>query len=188
MRSRILLSMAVGFVALALLGVTAHAQPTGSDGTVPANLNGPCEVFATISGSGATVDPAASGGVYTVPIDGSASYNGSIAVPAEERPVNGSVWVVTPPGFPSITIRSWDDPYATTVSDAGSVSWSLPGALPRGIELTVEGFHNDAASCDGSIVVKLEGGPLDSPVGVASVVLTFVTAGGLLFVAVPVAR
>jgi hypothetical protein len=170
--------------ALGVVGV-AGAQAAGSDGSVPARLTGPCQVSATIAGTGTTIDPSQSGGVYTVPLSGSASYAGSIAVPAEERPAGGRVWVVTPPGIPSFTLKSWDDPEALTVSDSGEVTWDLPGALPRGIKFTVEGVHNDSATCTGAITVKVEGGITDSPVGLASVALTLITAAVLGFAAIP---
>ncbi|MDA0269523.1 MAG: hypothetical protein O2798_02450 [Chloroflexi bacterium] len=169
---------------LSVVGV-ASAQAAGSDGSIPARLTGPCQVTATINGTGTTIDPSSSGGVYTVPLSGSANYSGSIAVPAEERFAGGSVWVVTPPGIPSFTIKSWEDPVAETVGDTGEVSWDLPGALPRGIIFTVEGVHNDTATCTGAITVKVEGGITDSPVGLASVALTLVTAAVLGFAAIP---
>jgi hypothetical protein len=185
MTSRGLLSFVLAVCgALAVVGV-ASAQAAGSDGSVAARLTGPCQVTATIVGTGTTIDPSSSGGVYTVPLSGSATYSGSIAVPAEERAAGGSVWVVTPPGIPSFTLKSWDDPEAETVADSGEVSWDLPGALPRGIKFTVEGVHNDTATCTGAITVKVEGGITDSPVGLASVALTLVTALGLGFAAIP---
>ncbi|MSP21645.1 MAG: hypothetical protein EXR66_01245 [Dehalococcoidia bacterium] len=75
-------------IGAALLGAalvapaTALAQSTASDGTVPASFNGPCAATATISCTGATVNHTPSGGVYSAPLSGSASYTGSISVPA----------------------------------------------------------------------------------------------------------
>jgi len=164
----------------------AQAQPTGSDGTVAPNLDGPCTVSATINETGTTIDPAASGGVYSAPLSGSASYNGAIDVdPGEGRAVSGRVWVVTPPGIPSFTLKSWEDDDAENVGDAGTVSWDLPDVLPRGIKVTVEGVHNDQQNCTGSITVKIDGGLLDSATGIGSLIRTVVAGGGLVFAGVP---
>ncbi len=173
-------------VALVLTPAVVLAQSAGSDGTVPPHFEGPCQLSATIVENGAAIDPAASGGVYTAPMSGSATYSGSIAVPPENRAHHGSVRVVTPPGIPSITLRSWEDEDTDTVADSGSVSWDLPAVLPRGIVLTVEGFHEDTGgTCEGSIKVKLEGGILDSPVGIASLAMTALTGVALGAAALP---
>jgi hypothetical protein len=179
----------VGVVLIGVLASTGvvHAQPTASDGTVAADLDGPCTATATINETGATVDPSASGGVYTAPFEGSASYTGSIAVPAEPRAFSGRVWVETPPGIPSITIKDWSDDDGENVSDSGTVDWSIPQIVPGGVTVTVSGVHNDAsATCTGSIKVELEGGFMDSPVGPASVALTVLTGLGLAWAAFPV--
>lgn len=172
--------------AVASLSV-ASAQGPSSDGTVAPDFSGPpCTVSATIEGTGAVIDPAASGGVYTAPLEGSASYVGSIAVAAEERPINGRVWVETPPGIPSFTLKSWQDDDAEKVSDSGSVTWSIPSIVPRGVIVTVAGFHNDAGTgCNGSIQVKLEGDFFDSPLGAVSLALTVFFGVGALFAAIP---
>ena len=164
----------------------ASAQGSASDGSVPSDFNGPCTLSATISETGAAIDPVASGGVYTAPLTGSASYDGSINVAAEERAINGSVWVQTPPGIPSFTLKSWQDDDADSVSDSGTVTWNIPSFVPRGVIVTVAGFHNDVgAGCSGSIQVKLEGGFFDSPLGAVSLALTALFGAGTLFAAIP---
>lgn len=174
---------------VALIGASlsvASAQGSASDGTVPVDFNGPCTVSATILETGAVIDPRESGGVYSAPLQGSASYEGSIAVAAEERPNNGQVTVATPPGVPAFTLKRWSDDDGVTVSDSGTVTWDIPSFVPRGIIVTVSGYHIDVgARCDGSIQVKLEGGFFDSPVGPASLVLTVLFGLGMLFAAVP---
>ena len=177
----------LALAALAAVSVSSvSAQGTASDGTVAPDFNGPCTVSATIVETGVAIDPKASGGVYTAPLQGSASYEGSIAVAAEERPINGQVSVATPPGIPSFTLKSWQDDDADSVTDSGTVTWDIPSFVPRGVIVTVSGYHNDAgARCDGSIQVKIEGGFFDSPVGPASLVLTVLFGLGMLFAAVP---
>lgn len=180
------------FALVALVGAsvsTVSAQGASSDGTVPVDFSGPCTVSAIILETGAAIDPTASGGVYTAPLQGSASYEGSIAVAAEERPNNGQVSVATPPGVPSFTLKSWSDDDGVTVSDSGTVTWDIPSFVPRGVIVTVSGYHIDVgARCDGSIQVKLEGGFFDSPAGPASLVLTILFGFGMLFAAVPRSR
>lgn len=174
------------FAAVVASVSSASAQGTASDGSVAADFNGPCTVSATILGTGVAIDPSASGGVYTAPLQGSASYEGSIAVAAEERPINGQVSVATPPGVPPFTLKSWEDDDADSVSDSGTVTWDIPSFVPRGVIVTVSGYHNDVgARCDGSIQVKIEGGFFDSPVGAASLALTVLAGLGMLFAAIP---
>jgi hypothetical protein len=175
------------FLAAALLAPTgALAQSSASDDTVPASFSGPCTAHATISSSGATVNPAASGGVYSAPISGSATYTGGIAVPAQPRAFNGKVWVVTPPGIPTFTLKSWSDIDGDKISDAGTVTWDLPDAMPRGVRFTVTGFHQETGvRCEGSIQVQVDGGFTDSPLGWVALALTALGAIGVLFAAMP---
>jgi hypothetical protein len=136
--------------------------------------------------NGEVIDPSASGGVYTAPHSGSASYTGSISVPAEPRAFSGSVWVKMPPGVPSITIKTWGDDDGENVSDSGTVTWDIPSVVPGGLTVTVSGVHNDAgATCTGSIKVKLDGSITDSPVGLATIALTILSGIGLLWSAIP---
>jgi hypothetical protein len=149
-----------------------------------AELNGPCEAKATISGDGGpyeTIDPKAKTGVYTVPLAGSAAYTGSIAVspPPAGRAISGNVGVALPIGG-ALTLKTWSDEDATRTSDAGRSQLTLPAATPRGIEITVSGSHADLQSCSGSITVKLAGGLTDSTTGLVSLALTAVAGLGLL--------
>ena len=186
LKSRLLVAVpALGVLSVASLSAVS-AQGSASDGTVAADFSGPCTVSAVILETGAAIDPVASGGVYSAPLQGSASYEGSIAAAAEERPNDGQVTVATPPGLPSFTLKSWSDDDGVTVSDSGTVTWDIPSFVPRGVIVTVSGYHNDVgARCEGSIQVKLEGGFFDSPVGPASLVLTVLFGLGMLFAAVP---
>ena len=152
---------------------------------VHAELNGPCEAEATISapegGEYENLHPTAKTGIYTVPIAGSAAYAGSISVnpPPEGRTVSGRVGIVLPMGN-AFTLKSWSDPDATKTADSGTVSWDLPAATPRGIEMTVSGTHTDMESCSGAITVRLEGGLTDSATGLASLAVTAVAGLGVL--------
>ena len=65
------------------------------------------------------------------------------------------------------------------------ITWDLPDATPRGIEMTVSGAHTDLANCSGSISVKLDGGLTDSAAGKASMALTVIALAGLAWAAFP---
>ena len=184
-------SIGIGFIvaaALVVLGMltTAGAQsPTASDGTKAADLDGPCNASASIPGFG-SIDPRASGGVYTVPSAGSASYtanDGGSGVDDEDRAISGSVSIALPVG--SVSIKTWGDEPARRHADSGTVTWDIPDLLP-GIIFTVSGSHFDPPGselCRGSIQVKIEGNILDSPVGIASLLLTALALVGLFFAA-----
>ena len=69
----------------------------------------------------------------------------------------------------------------TGVGKAGSVSWELSDWLPRGVELTVRGVHNEngAISCERSVKVSFDGSPWDSPIAPLSLAGTALALGGL---------
>lgn len=182
--------------ALALLGgiflagvlglATATAQGgTASDNTVPPKFTGGCTASASIAGYG-SVDPAASGGVYTVPKSGSASYTGSVPVEGEDRTTSGKVEVGLPLGLPSIEIKSWGGDNTDGNSDSGEVSWDIPSWVPGNVEMTVSGYHQDeGVRCDGRIKVKLDGSGLGSALGLGAVGLTIVSLAGLVWSMIP---
>jgi hypothetical protein len=158
----------------------------------PPDLEGPCSAEAVLS-NGVVVDPARSSGVYVVPIEGSAQYTGSIdADVVVPRPISGEVTIVSPPGFPAITVSDawvWDSPASVSLSSTGSVSWKLPKWLPRGVPITVEGIHRDAGlTCRGSVTIELEGSAFDSPLTYAAIAGTAVTGLGVAAAGVASAR
>jgi hypothetical protein len=154
-------------------------------GVAQAKLNGPCQAQATITGAdGVTyeaIDPKAKTGVYTIPIAGSAAYTGGIAVnpPPAGRKISGSVALALPMGG-GLPLKSWSDDNATSTQDSGTITWNLPAATPRGIEMTVSGSHADLQPCDGEITVKLAGGLTDSTTGIVSLALTALAGLGVL--------
>jgi len=182
----------VRLFALAALLIAMAAAPLALPTPAHASISGPCFVTAAVSGSDGdtatyeTIDPQAKTGTYTVPISGSAAYNGGInvQVPDGGRAISGSVSAKLPFGL-SVQIKSWQDDDATETGDVGTVTWDLPDATPRGIPITVSGSHSDIQGCSGSITVKLDGSLMDSPVGVATTVLTAATGLLALFAGVP---
>lgn len=175
----------IGVLVLAGGGV-AHAQDQ------PPDLEGPCTAQATLS-NGVVVDPARSSGVYVVPIEGSAQYSGSVnADVVVPRAISGKVTIVSPPGFPAITVSDswvWNSPSSVSLSSTGSVSWKLPKWLPRGVPITVEGVHRDAGlTCRGSVTIELEGSAFDSPLTYAAIAGTAVTGLGVAAAGIASAR
>ncbi|MEX2625799.1 MAG: hypothetical protein WD225_02885 [Ilumatobacteraceae bacterium] len=174
-RRRASLAVVAASVVFVFGGSPARAQDD------PPNATGLCTASATLS-NGVTVDPYASAGTYPIPIEGSADYQGAVEADVETpRPISGEVTIRTPPGIPAVTVTEaweWSNDSSDALSDSGSVSWELPSALPRGVPITVEGFHQDqGVRCEGSITVELEGGAFDSP-------LTFAALGGTVLAAV----
>jgi hypothetical protein len=164
---------------------TVRAQgATGSDGSVAPKFTGGCTAQATYDLG--TFDPAVSGGVYTVPKSGSASYTASVPVEGDDRTTSGKVEVALPLGLPAITVKSWGGDSTDGNSDAGSVSWDIPGIVPGNVELNVSGYHQDeGVRCEGRIKVKLEGSGIGSVAGLASLGLTVVTLAGLVWAGIP---
>jgi hypothetical protein len=161
-------------------------------------LTGVCNGQADISGDDGTsfgkITPKTNSGVYTVPIKGAAAYTGQldgVSEPDEGRAHNGFITVALPSlvralGISDPTIKTWNEEDSTSVADAGSITWDLPGVIPRGVEMTVSGSHNDPlGSCTGSISVKLDGGLLDSAAGVATAVGTVLLGALTLLTGIP---
>jgi hypothetical protein len=175
----------VGLGALFLAAGVAAAQELPDD--YPANATGRCTASADLS-NGVTVDPYRSGGVYELPISGSATYEGTTPYSGPERAIEGFVKIKTPPGIPDISFDDrwvWDDD-ATASFDRGTVTWDFPSAIPRNVEMTVVGQHVDADGirCNGTIKIKFEGGFFDTFVGWVAVGGTAVSATGVAFSAV----
>lgn len=164
---------------------TAYAQgATGSDNTVAPKLTGGCSAQATYDLG--TFEPSVSGGVYTVPKSGSASYTASVPVEGDDRTTSGKVEVALPLGLPSITVKSWGGDSTDGNSDSGSVSWDIPSIVPGNVELNVSGYHQDeGVRCEGRIKVKLEGNGATSPIGLGALGLSLVTLAGLVWAGIP---
>lgn len=176
----------VGAAALVGLGASNEVAAQADD---PPNATGPCTADALLS-NGTVIDPYTSSGPYEVPLAGSAEYSGTIGDGADrdERAFSGEVVIKTPPLFPDVVITdSWKwNGTGPGQSDEGTVTWDLPGWIPRDVEVTVEGFHqDDGARCEGSIVIELEGGLTDSPLAPAALGGTALALAGVGFSMVP---
>jgi hypothetical protein len=175
-----------GLVTASLLVSSAGAQGgSASDNSVPPSFTGGCTASADIAGYG-TIDPAASGGVYTVPKSGSASYTGTVPVEGDDRTTSGKVEVALPLGLPSISIKSWGGDNTDGNSDSGTVTWDIPSLVPGNVEMTVSGFHQDeGVRCEGRIKIKLDGSGIGSALGLGAIGLTIVSLAGLAWAMIP---
>lgn len=153
------------------------ADHVGAEADQPANATGPCTASATIlegvDTDQITIDPYEFSGVYEIPLQGTATYRGSVGDGQErdERNYDGKVVIKTPPGIPDVELTdewTWKGP-GTGQSADGSVDWNLPSILPRGVTFRVEGFHqDDVVRCEGYVEVQVSGGLFDSPLAPAA--------------------
>ena len=176
---------AAGIAVFAGWAPTAHAQSGSASEPLRPNATGQCAGSATLS-NGVKIDPYQSEGVYTVPLSGSAKYSGSVEVDEKRRrTASGRVEIKTPPLLPSITLGdqlTWG-PEVTGVGEEGTVKWDLPNLIPRDVTITVTGVHNEngTAFCEGSVQIKVDGSPWDSPMTPISLVGTAALLGGLVW-------
>lgn len=168
-----------------LVSAASAQDSSASDGSVQPSFGGGCTASASIPGYGG-IDPAASGGVYTVPKSGVASYIGSVPVEGEDRTTSGKVEIALPLGLPSVSVKSWGSDNTDGNSDVGSVSWDIPSIVPGNVTMTVSGFHSDSGVlCQGRIKIKLDGSGLASTIGLIAVGLTVVSVIGLAWTFLP---
>ncbi len=166
-----------------LIGLGACGVALAGGSAVGAEATGDCRAFAQVE-NGPRIDPYESSGPFTIPLEGRATYEGQVADGADvpERDFSGKVVVKTPPGLPDIELTdrwTWDGP-GTGRFDEGTVTWELPSVIPRGVPIRVEGEHKEEGIvCEGHVIVEVEGGLFDSPLGVGAVAGTAVTAAGV---------
>jgi len=177
--------------AITMLGAAALVGPAT---VAHASLSGPCEatgVFQTgIKPAGWFTINAKSLGSATVviPRQDTVNWQGAVDVPAQSRSYSGSIRVKLPPGFGSYTIDSWRST-SDKVANQGVEEYKLPSVVPAGITFVVSGEHVEpAATCSGTVNVKIEGGAFDSPLAPASLVLTGLSGVGFFAVIRPLFR
>ncbi len=172
-------------LSVALVSIAVAQGSSASNNSVSPSFTGGCTASATIAGFGG-VDPAVSGGVYTVPKSGEAKYSGSVPAQGDDRTTNGNVKINLPLGLPGITVKSWSSDKTDGNSDTGTVRWDIPSIVPGNVEMTVSGFHQDeGVRCAGRIKIKLDGRGIASPIGLGTVGLTIVSLAGLIWASTP---
>jgi len=166
------LTLVGGALSLVLLSTPASATVTGGcqgSGTIGANKY-----------DAAALDPA---NPITIPEEADVAYQGSVPLPAgtTDRSYSGKIDLQLPLGG-SVTVADWSGT-SKKVADAGTHHYSVPSVVPRGVTIRADGTHTHeglAAPCTGAFAVKLEGGPLDSPVPTAAALGGTLIAGAAL--------
>jgi len=161
-----------GGLCVALLSTPASATVTGG-----------CSGSGTIGADhydAATLDPS---DPITIPEEADVAYQGSVPLPPgdTDRAYSGKIDLQLPLGG-SVTVADWSGA-SKEVGDAGTHHYSVPSIVPRGVTIHADGTHNHAdlaAPCTGAFAVKLDGGPLDSPVPTAAALGGTVIAGAAL--------
>ena len=171
--------MRFGAVAAVLLVVPG---PVPSDVVMPA---GACVASATWASSGVPRSSAAlsSDDVIEIPRADTVAWTGTVVgpTPGASRDVAGLVALGLPPPLGSIGIASWAGP-ATSVEKSGSYRYDLPSLVPSGVRLDLRVTHDEAGQrhCTAAVGLIIPGGPFDSPLIWAALVLLLVSLGGLL--------
>jgi hypothetical protein len=156
-------------------------------GPADAKLEGPCEGHGTFESQQKTYD-ASTTETITVPQKDTVAYVGSITAPTSgPRSHSGHIDLKLPAPLPSLRIVSWGTKSTVKTADEGVHDYELPSIVPKGIILNLTGAHVDTAgTCTGSVEIKIEGGPFDSPAPTAvSIAGTVITGAGLAFAARP---
>ena len=147
----------LGVVAFGIVLVGAASQANadipGTDG---------CEGSGVWVEDGLQVRAETDGGVYTIPRSDEVIWEGSVAGPPGEY--SGGISVDLPPPFGKVEVDSWSGDSQST-SNSGTHEYDFPSLVPAGVEFTVSGEHFDEnGGCSGSITIKIDGGPFDSPI------------------------
>ena len=148
-----------------------------------ATVTGGCQGSGTIGADhydAAALDP---DDPITIPEEADVAYQGSVPLPAgADRAYSGKIELQLPLGG-SVTVADWSGT-SKEVGDSGTHHYSVPSIVPRGVTIRADGTHSQdglAAPCTGAFSVKLEGGPLDSPVPTAAALGGTLVAGAALF-------
>lgn len=146
---------------------------------------GSCQVVAMWTNGGFSVDSTTANPdtVIEVPRSDSVAWTTLLVGPqaGTERQIAGSLRLALPFPLGSVSIDDWSGP-STTVSDAGTRDYDLPGLVPAGVVFQVRGEHheNGALFCTGSAWMRIAGGPFDSPLTWVSLALTALLGAALL--------
>lgn len=157
------------------------AAPAGAE------LSGPCTASGTFEKSGVTVDPATTDGPVEIERKDKVTYTGAVQEAQGPRQVSGEVKVDLPFPLPDFEAGTWNDPDAVKTDKNGTYTYDLPAFAPRGYEVEVSGFHQDAGlpKCEGKVTLKVKGGFFSSPAGPVAFVITALSAAGVVMSAVP---
>jgi len=143
---------------------------------------GNCAVIATVTPGKVRIDPSKGDGPFTIPVDGRVNWLASVLSepPLEPRAYSGALEIVGPGGLDEMfeglfEFRTWSDGRSRKVTVGDVERYELPSWTPRGVDIPIHGFQVDPlGSCQGDILVTVEGGRFESP-------LAWVAVGGTFF-------
>ncbi len=172
------LARVLGAVAIAAGGLLLLATPAGAELD-----EGPCEGTGTFRSDGEVVN-ARTAETITVADEDTVDYVGTINTDEIDRSHNGAIELDLPFPLPNVAVVDWGTDSTDANEDSDSYDYELPWFVPRGVEIPVEGFHHDTAGdCEGSVTIKIEGGPFDAPLATAAALAVTVLSGFGLFAA-----
>ncbi len=145
-----------------------------------------CAGSATIDGTGSdagkTVTINATDSKATLLREGEAHWQGSITTTTHNH--SGEVYIDL--GWFDVTAGSWGPSKNASNQNSKSGVTKLPSALkwvPPG-DYRIAGHHKgDEGECVGSIEIRLNGSIVGNPVGIAAIIGTILTAGGVGYAA-----
>jgi hypothetical protein len=174
LRSAALLALGCGGILVFL------AAPAAAD------LSGPCGASGVFEKSEVSVD-AKTNEVIEVEPEDEVSYTATVTGATPPRKTSGEVKVQMPFPFPDYKAGDWSDDDATDIEKVDTYTYDLPAIAPRGFDLEVSGFHQDRdlPKCEGSVTLRVKGGFFSSPAGPVSVVITALSAAGVVMAARP---
>lgn len=176
--ARLIAGAAVGVGSvLAMAGPAAASFSTNTIG---------CAGSATIQGTGSdagkTVTINATDSKATLLREGEANWQGSITTTTHNH--SGKVYIDL--GWFDVTAGSWGPSKNASNQNSKSGVTKLPSALkwvPPG-DYRIAGHHTgDEGECAGSIDIRLNGSIVGNPVGIAAIIGTVLTAGGVGYAA-----
>lgn len=143
-----------------------------------ATVDGPCAATAGSWENAVSYDATEVERV-TLPRNDELVWQASVLSPATgRRPVTGHVRADLPSPLPDITIWSWNS-RSTLRTNSGTYEYSFSPVL-GGVDIPVTAVHRErGAVCTGAVVVRFEGGGVNNPIVIVSVLLAVLCGFGL---------
>jgi hypothetical protein len=157
-------------------------------GTAAAEIDGPCSGTGDfLNGTKAQgpfsvqAEAVGPGEVIEVPLKDTVHWKAEISGVSGERDFAGFVEVDLPWPLGTATIDTWGGSTDKTGNE-GDKTYNLPKTIPRGVEFEVSGQHSEDGQvvCSGTVKVKVQGGPFDSPLAPVALGGTVISGIGLV--------
>lgn len=171
----VLLALGAGGVLMVL------AAPAAAD------LSGPCEASGTFRKSDVTVNAKTAEGTIEIEPKDTVEYTGTVVGATPPRKTSGEVKVDLPFPLPDFTPGTWSDDDSAETEKSDTYDYDIPAIAPKGYDVEVSGFHQDAGlpRCEGSVTLRVKGGFFSSPAGPVAFVITALSAAGVVIAARP---